>query len=162
MKAVIQRVRSASVEVGEQVVGQIANGLLVLLGVAKGDEEQDVAYMVEKIPHLRIFSDSAGKMNRSLVEVAGELLVVSQFTLLGDTRRGRRPGFDGAAPPDLAQQLYELVIGRLKAQGLHVEAGVFGATMLIKLENEGPVTFLLDSRRSETDKMGKASTPGFR
>ena len=148
MKAVIQRVRSASVEVGEQVVGQITNGLLVLLGVAKGDEEQDVAYMVEKIPHLRIFSDSAGKMNRSLVEVAGELLVVSQFTLLGDTHRGRRPGFDGAASPDLAQQLYELVIGRLKAQGLHVETGIFGAIMLIKLENDGPVTFLLDSRRS--------------
>ena len=148
MKAVIQRVRSASVEVGEQVVGQITNGLLVLLGVAKGDEEQDVAYMVEKIPHLRIFSDSAGKMNQSLVEVAGELLVVSQFTLLGDTHRGRRPGFDGAASPDLAQQLYELVIGRLKAQGLHVETGIFGAIMLIKLENDGPVTFLLDSRRS--------------
>lgn len=146
MRAVLQRVTRASVQVDGQVVGEIAAGLLVLLGVAKGDREADVRYMLEKIPGLRIFSDEHGKMNRSITELGGELLVVSQFTLLGDTDKGRRPGFDQAAPPDVARTLYEQVVAGLKQQGLTVEAGLFGAYMKVSLENDGPVTFILDSR----------------
>jgi len=150
MKAVIQRVTHASVKVDGQVVGKIGAGLVVLLGVAKGDGEADVRYMLEKIPGLRIFSDEQGKMNRSVTELAGEgggvVLVVSQFTLLGDTDKGRRPGFDQAAPPDVARMLYEQVIAGLKQRGLAVEAGRFGAYMKVSLENDGPVTFILDSR----------------
>lgn len=148
MKAVIQRVTGASVEVEGQVVGRIGLGLLVLLGVAKGDEERDIAYLVEKVQTLRIFADDQGKMNRSLIDVGGALLVVSQFTLLGDTAKGRRPGFDLAAPPETARALYEQAVGRLRAAGLPVETGVFGAHMHVELRNDGPVTFLLDSRRT--------------
>ena len=150
MKAVLQRVTRASVKVDGQVLGEIADGLLVLLGVAKGDGEADVRYMLEKIPGLRIFSDEQGKMNRSVTELAGEgggaVLVVSQFTLLGDTDRGRRPGFDLAASPDVARTLYEQVVAGLKQRGLAVETGLFGAYMTVSLENDGPVTFILDSR----------------
>ncbi len=147
MKAVIQRVTGASVEVEGQIVGRIGPGLLVLLGVAKGDEERDLAYLVEKVKTLRIFGDDQGKMNRSLIDVGGSLLVVSQFTLLGETGKGRRPGFDLAAPPEVARAWYEQAVDRLRGAGLTVETGVFGAHMQVELRNDGPVTFLLDSRR---------------
>ena len=147
MKAVIQRVTRASVAVDGKVVGQIRGGLLVLLGVAKGDTEVDLRYLVEKIPALRIFSDESGKMNRSLAEIGGGLLAISQFTLLGDTRKGRRPGFDQAADPATAKRLFEQFVGTLrKSTDLTIEAGVFGAHMKVELLNDGPVTFILDSR----------------
>ncbi len=148
MKAVIQRVTRASVEVDGQPIGTIGTGMLVLLGVAREDSESDVRYMIEKISALRIFSDQAGKMNLSVTEIGGALLVVSQFTLLGDTGKGRRPGFDKAAPPDQAQALYDRVIDGLKGRGLRTETGVFGAHMNVSLENDGPVTLILDSRAS--------------
>ncbi|MDP1947775.1 MAG: D-aminoacyl-tRNA deacylase [Nitrospirota bacterium] len=146
MKAVIQRVTRASVEVDGRVVGRIDAGLLVLLGVAKGDEETDGRYLVEKIRVLRIFSDAQGKMNRSLTDIGGSVLLVSQFTLLGRTTNGRRPSFDEAAPPDEAKRLYEAVAAELTAQGIPVETGVFAAHMQVELLNDGPVTFVLDSR----------------
>ena len=147
MKAVIQRVTHASVEVDGKVVGKIRTGLLVLLGVAKGDTEADVSYLAEKIPALRIFSDEAGKMNRSLAELGGGLLAVSQFTLLGDTKKGRRPGFDQAADPDTARRLFDHFVDTLRSTtDLTVETGVFGAHMRVDLLNDGPVTFILDSR----------------
>ena len=147
MKAVIQRVTRASVEVEGREVGAIGTGLLVLLGVAKGDGEPDCRFMVEKLRGLRIFADEAGKMNRSLVEAGGAILLVSQFTLLGNTKSGRRPGFEDAAPPEDAKRLYEQVSAALKALGTAVETGVFAAYMKVELVNDGPVTFLLDSRR---------------
>lgn len=150
MKAVIQRVISASVEVEGKIVGRIRSGLVVLLGVAKGDEESDGRYLVEKIRTLRIFSDEQGKMNRSLVDVGGSVLLVSQFTLLGRTANGRRPSFDGAAPPDEAKRLYEQVAADLRAQGTPVETGVFAAHMQVALLNDGPVTFMLDSREGRS------------
>lgn len=146
MRAVIQRVSRASVVVDGKVEGQIGAGLLVLLGVAKGDGAPDVQYMVEKIATLRIFGDQQGKMNLSLGEVGGAVLLVSQFTLVGDTDKGRRPGFDKAAPPDTARTLYDQVVDGLKGRGLRVETGLFGARMQVSLENDGPVTFILDSR----------------
>lgn len=146
MKAVIQRVTRASVEVEGRTVGAIDAGLLVLLGVAKGDGEADCRFMVDKLRGLRIFADEAGKMNRSLVDVGGAILLVSQFTLLGNTKSGRRPGFDDAAPPDEAKRWYEQVSGALKAQGTTVENGIFAAHMMVESVNDGPVTFLLDSR----------------
>lgn len=146
MKAVIQRVTRASVEVEGRTVGAIGEGLLVLLGVAKGDGEGDCRFMVEKLRGLRIFADDAGKMNRSLDEVQGAILLVSQFTLLGNTRSGRRPGFDDAAPPEEARRLYQDVLTALKTQGTVVESGVFAAHMKVELVNDGPVTFILDSR----------------
>ena len=147
MKAVIQRVTRAAVQVNGQVVGRIDAGLLVLLGVAKGDVERDLLYIIEKLQTLRIFGDEAGKMNLALSDVGGALLLVSQFTLLGDTTKGRRPGFDLAAPPEEARALYEEASNRLRAGGLRVETGVFGAHMQVELLNDGPVTFLLNSRR---------------
>lgn len=146
MKAVIQRVTRASVEVEGRTAGAIGEGLLVLLGVAKGDGEADCRFMVEKLRGLRIFADDAGKMNRSLDEVQGAILLVSQFTLLGNTRSGRRPGFDDAARPEEARRLYEDVLTALKTQGTVVESGVFAAHMKVELVNDGPVTFILDSR----------------
>jgi D-tyrosyl-tRNA(Tyr) deacylase len=145
MRAVIQRVSRAAVEVEGQAVGRIGPGLLVLLGVAKGDGPAEVDYMVDKLAGLRIFSDQDGKMNRSIADAGGALLVVSQFTLLGDTRQGRRPGFDAAAPPELARALYEQIVQALKARGLPVETGRFGAHMQVALENDGPVTFIVES-----------------
>lgn len=146
MKAVIQRVTRASVEVDGDIVGQIEAGLLVLLGVAKEDSESDAQHMVDKLIGLRIFSDAEGKMNRSIIDIGGQLLIVSQFTLLGDTSKGRRPGFDRAATPERALALYEQVIGMVRNRGIHAETGRFGAHMRVSLENDGPVTFLLDSR----------------
>lgn len=146
MKAVLQRVTSASVEVDGQIVGQIEGGLMVLLGVAKGDDESDARYLVDKIRTLRIFSDEQGKMNRSLADVGGAVLLVSQFTLLGRTTNGRRPSFDDAAPPDLAKRLYKQVAVDLRAGGTPVETGVFAAHMQVALVNDGPVTFTMDSR----------------
>ncbi len=147
MKAVIQRVTRASVEVEGQIVSRIGAGLLVLLGVAKGDDERDLSYLLEKLQTLRIFGDDQGKMNRSLVDVGGALLLVSQFTLLGDTSKGRRPGFDLAASPEAARALYEQAVERLRSAGLTVETGVFGAHMQVELLNDGPVTLIVDSRR---------------
>ena len=146
MKAVIQRVTRASVHVEGKTVGQIETGLLVLLGVAKGDGETDGRYLIEKIRTLRIFSDEQGKMNRSLEEVGGSVLVVSQFTLLGRTANGRRPSFDEAAPSAEAKRLYEQVVAGLRDRGTPVETGVFAAHMQIESLNDGPVTFVLDSR----------------
>jgi D-tyrosyl-tRNA(Tyr) deacylase len=146
MKAVIQRVTSASVHVEGKTVGRIESGLLVLLGVEKGDGEPDGRYLVEKIRTLRIFSDEQGKMNRSLVDIGGSVLLVSQFTLLGRTANGRRPSFDEAAPPEEARQLYEQVVKELRALGTFVETGVFSAHMQVELLNDGPVTFIIDSR----------------
>lgn len=146
MKAVLQRVTSASVTVDETLVGQITLGLLVLLGVEKGDDEQDGHYLVEKIRTLRIFPDGQGKMNRSLADVGGAVLLVSQFTLLGRTVNGRRPSFEEAAPPDEAKRLYEQVAAELRAEGTPVETGVFAAHMQVDLVNDGPVTFVLNSR----------------
>jgi D-tyrosyl-tRNA(Tyr) deacylase len=150
MKAVIQRVTSASVEVEGKIVGEIRSGLVVLLGVAKGDGESDGRYLVEKIRTLRIFSDEYGKMNRSLVDVGGSVLLVSQFTLLGRTANGRRPSFDEAAPPDEAKRLYERIATDLRTQGTAVETGVFAAHMKVALLNDGPVTFMLDSREGRS------------
>jgi D-tyrosyl-tRNA(Tyr) deacylase len=150
MKAVIQRVTRASVHVEGKTVGQIQSGLLVLLGVAKGDEESDGRYLVEKVRTLRIFSDEQGTMNRSLTDIEGAVLLISQFTLLGRTAKGRRPSFDEAAPPDEAKRLYEQVVSELRAQGTQVETGVFAAHMQVELLNDGPVTFVIDSRRGDS------------
>ena len=146
MKAVLQRVTCASVEVDRQIVGRIDGGLMVLLGVAKGDDGLDVRYIVDKIQGFRLFSDEQAKMKRSLVDVGGSVLLVSQFTLLGRTTNGRRPSFDDAAPPDLAHRLYEQVAADLREGGIRVETGVFAAHMQVTLVNDGPVTFMLDSR----------------
>lgn len=148
MRAVIQRVKEASVTVDGQVVGRSGKGLLVLLGVKDTDDNAHGSYISEKIANLRIFEDDEGKMNRSVLEVGGEILVVSQFTLFGDCRKGRRPGFSQAAVPDLAKALYEEVVQSLKEKGLHVEEGVFQAHMDVFLVNDGPVTLLLDSEKN--------------
>jgi D-tyrosyl-tRNA(Tyr) deacylase len=148
MRAVIQRVREARVEIAGETVGAIGMGMLVLLGVARGDTSGDAAYLAEKTAGLRIFEDGAGKMNLALAEVGGAVLVVSQFTLLGDCRKGRRPGFTEAAPPELADALYAEFAAALRARGLIVATGVFRAEMLVHLVNDGPVTLLLDSRKS--------------
>lgn len=153
MKAVIQRVISASVEVDGQVVGEIRHGLMVLLGVAKGDAESDIRYLIDKIRSLRIFSDEQGKMNRSLVDVGGAVLLVSQFTLLGRTANGRRPSFDDAAPPELAKRLYEQVATGLRESGTVVETGIFAAHMKVALVNDGPVTFVLDSQEGGSSRL---------
>ncbi len=152
MKAVIQRVVSASVAVEGSIIGHIAQGIVVLLGAAKGDDLHDVKFMVEKIPHLRIFSDSSGKMNVSLIEVGGAILLVSQFTLLGDLTKGKRPGFDLAAPPALAKQLYDSLIQQFREKSLYVATGEFGAHMQVTLQNDGPVTFILDSQNRQIPK----------
>lgn len=147
MRAVIQRVIRAAVVVNEQTVGAIERGLMVLLGVAQGDTVKDAAYLAEKAAGLRIFEDDAGKMNLSVEEINGSILVVSQFTLLGDCRKGRRPGFTDAAPPQLADALYETFVDVLRKRGIHVATGIFRADMQVSLVNEGPVTMLLDSRK---------------
>lgn len=147
MRAVLQRVSSAQVTVADEVVGRIGRGFLVLLGVAVGDSEEDARYLAEKIARLRIFEDEAGKMNLSLQEVGGELLAVSQFTLLADCRQGRRPGFSAAAPPALAKALYEGFVAMVRQRGLAVATGIFQAEMAVQLVNEGPVTILLDSKK---------------
>ena len=147
MKAVIQRVDSASVSVGGSEISRIGAGLLVLLGVEKGDAEKDADFLLDKIIHLRIFEDGEGKMNRSLADIAGELLVVSQFTLLADCRKGRRPSFTDAADPEQAETLYQYLLSRAREKIPRVAAGRFQAMMKVGLVNDGPVTILLDSRR---------------
>lgn len=148
MRAVIQRVSRASVTVDGQVVGRIDSGLLALLAVADGDTQADLDYTASKIRDVRIFPDAEGRMNRSVVDSGGAVLVVSQFTLMGDVRNGRRPGFTGAAAPDVARRVYEDLVARLRRDGLRVETGVFQAHMHVELVNDGPVTILVDSRRA--------------
>jgi D-tyrosyl-tRNA(Tyr) deacylase len=145
MRIVLQRVKSARVDVAGETVGSIGSGLLILLGVTHTDKEEDAAYLANKVVQLRIFADDTGRMNRSLVEAQGALLVVSQFTLYGDCRKGRRPSFDRAASPEQARSLYEGFIQRLKSSNIAVATGVFQAEMEIHLINDGPVTFILDS-----------------
>lgn len=147
MRAVIQRVRRAQVTVNGEITGKIDCGLLVLLGVAPADAKADADYLAEKIAGLRIFEDESGKMNRSVTDVSGALLVVSQFTLYGDVRKGKRPSFDGAAPPQQARELYEYFVERIRATGLPCETGRFQENMQIELINDGPVTILLDSTK---------------
>lgn len=147
MRAIIQRVSQASVVVATQTVGAIGQGLLVLLGVAQGDASKDAAYLADKTAGLRIFADDTGKMNRCVADIAGSILVVSQFTLLGDCRKGRRPGFTDAAPPELADALYEEYVNALRSRGITVATGVFRADMQVALVNDGPVTIMLDSRK---------------
>jgi D-tyrosyl-tRNA(Tyr) deacylase len=145
VRAVVQRVSSASVEVDSQTVASIGAGLLVLLGVARGDGEREAQWLADKIAGLRVFEDQAGKMNLSVQEVGGAALVVSQFTLLGDCRRGRRPSFTDAAPPEEAERLYQVFAARLRETGLRTETGVFQAHMQVPLVNDGPVTLMLDT-----------------
>lgn len=145
MKAVLQRVSEASVSVGGQAVSAIGRGLLVLVGVADGDGEPEARWMAEKTANLRIFEDDAGKMNLSVLEAGGEVLAVSQFTLLADARKGRRPGFSGAAAPEAAEAMYSRFAELLRQQGCPVKQGVFQAHMQVSLVNDGPVTIVLDS-----------------
>jgi len=148
MRAVIQRVSRAQVKVDGQTVGEIGCGFLILLGVAATDTEADADYLADKIAGLRIFEDEAGKMNRALADVGGAALVVSQFTLYGDVRRGKRPSFDASAPAEKARQLYEYFVGRIRCMGLKCETGKFQADMQVELVNDGPVTILLDSAKT--------------
>lgn len=147
MRAVIQRVTRANVSIDEQVVGEIKKGLVVLLGIARDDAQEDVEYLINKIVSLRIFDDEEGKMNRSLKDVSGGLLVVSQFTLYGDVRRGLRPSWSDAAPPETAEPLYERFLTKAREMVELVQAGSFRKMMLVELVNDGPVTILLDSRK---------------
>jgi D-aminoacyl-tRNA deacylase len=153
MRAVVQRVSRAKVTINDRtnngwISGEIGLGLLVLLGVGHEDSETDATYLAEKIAGLRIFEDADGKMNRSVLDVGGSVLAVSQFTLYGDVRRGKRPSFDAAAPPDLARRLYEFFVERVRAAGLRCETGRFQEMMQVELANEGPVTILLDSGKA--------------
>ncbi|HEY4961129.1 MAG TPA: D-aminoacyl-tRNA deacylase [Terriglobales bacterium] len=143
----MQRVTRSSVKVNGELTGKIAEGLLVLLGVAQEDAESDAEYLAEKITGLRIFEDEQGKMNRSVVDIGGAVLAVSQFTLFGDVRKGKRPSFDAAARPERAQTLYEYFVERIRALGLHCETGRFQQIMEVELVNQGPVTILLDSKK---------------
>lgn len=147
MRAVVQRVSRAKVTVDGWIAGEIGLGLLVLLGVGNADTETDVNYLADKVVGLRIFEDADGKMNLSVIDVGGSVLAVSQFTLYGDVRRGKRPSFDAAAPPDTARRLYELFVERIRAGGLRCETGRFQEMMQVELINEGPVTILLDSNK---------------
>jgi D-aminoacyl-tRNA deacylase len=148
MRAVVQRVSRARVSVGEEVVGKIGPGLLVLLGVAKSDNVAQAEYLAAKITGLRVFNDENGKMNLSLAETQGAVLAVSQFTLHGDARKGKRPSFDEAAPPELARELYEYFVAKIREVGIPCETGRFQALMQVELVNDGPVTILLDSTRA--------------
>ena len=148
MRAVVQRVSRARVTINDWISGEIGLGLLILLGVGHEDNETDVDYLAEKIAGLRIFEDADGKMNRSVRDAGGSVLAVSQFTLYGDVRRGKRPSFDDAAPPDHARRLYELFVERIRAAGLACETGRFQEMMQVELVNEGPVTILLDSKKN--------------
>jgi D-tyrosyl-tRNA(Tyr) deacylase len=154
MKVVIQRVTRASVRVDEEVIGEIGAGLVVLVGVAQGDTSEDIEYLVEKIVNLRIFADAEGKFNLSALEVKGDLLLVSQFTLLASTRKGRRPGFTDAAPPDQADILFNQFVEKTRASGLKVATGKFQAHMLVEIYNDGPVTIVIDSRERLESRHG--------
>lgn len=149
MRAVLQRVRSARVEVADKVVGEIGVGLLVLLGVAQGDGSAQARALAKKTAELRIFEDAEGKMNLSVQEIGGAVLAVSQFTLLADCRKGRRPGFSAAAPPEVANSLYQEYMTALRASGLTVATGIFQAEMQVHLVNDGPVTLLLDTEKGQ-------------
>ena len=148
MRAVVQRVISSRVEVDGKVVGEIRKGFNVLLGISREDTLKDMSYMEEKLKGLRVFEDEAGKMNHSLQEVGGEILLISQFTLYGDARKGRRPSFIEAAAGEEAEKIYETMVRNLRGSGLTVETGTFGAKMNVLIENDGPVTILLDSRKT--------------
>ena len=148
MRAVVQRVASSRVTVDERVTGEVKKGLLVLLGVTHDDTSKDVDYMVDKVTNLRIFEDENDKMNLSLKDIGGEVMAVSQFTLYGDARKGRRPSFSDAARPDVANPFYEEFVEKLRAQGITVGTGVFGAHMMVELTNDGPVTILLESKKA--------------
>lgn len=146
MRAVIQRVTASEVHVGNETIGHIGSGLLVLLGISQSDQEKDADYLADKIARLRIFEDDDGKMNRSLVETGGEMLIVSQFTLLGDCRKGRRPSFVQAAPPEKAERLYDRFVYQIRLKGISVATGQFQAKMAVSLVNDGPVTLILESK----------------
>jgi D-tyrosyl-tRNA(Tyr) deacylase len=146
VKALLQRVSAASVSVAGEVVGRIGRGVVVLVGVAHGDSEKDARYLAQRTVNLRIFSDETGRFNLSALDIGGELLVVSQFTLLADTRKGRRPSFTDAAPPPQAEELFELFVSEARASGLRVETGRFQQHMQLEIHNDGPVTIMLDSR----------------
>ena len=149
MRAVLQRVAKARVCVDGNIVGKIGSGLCILLGVGTGDADQDVAWLAEKVVNLRIFEDEEGKMNRSLLEVGGGALIVSQFTLYGDCRKGRRPSFGEAASPEEGKRLYEHFVAQLGRHGVKTACGVFQAHMLVEIANDGPVTFILDTRKEQ-------------
>jgi D-tyrosyl-tRNA(Tyr) deacylase len=146
MKALVQRVSRASVSVGDDIVGEIGPGLVVFLGVAQGDSQEDASYLANKVVNLRIFADEASKFDLSALETRGEILIVSQFTLLADSRKGRRPSFTEAAPPDLAEELYEFFMEQVRSIGLKVETGLFQEHMLVQIYNDGPVTISLESK----------------
>lgn len=148
MRCVVQRVTSSSVSVSGKTVGSIGPGLMVLIGIASEDTEADLKYMAEKVPNLRIFDDEAGVMNRSILDAGGSILAVSQFTLYGDARGGRRPSYFRAAKPDKADDLYEQLVARWREKGIHVETGIFRTDMQVSLVNDGPVTILLDSEKN--------------
>jgi len=147
VKALLQRVSGASVSVAEEVVGKIGRGLVIFVGVANGDTEKDAQYLAQRTVNLRLFSDEVGRFNLSALDIQGELLLVSQFTLLADTKKGRRPSFTDAAPPSQAEQLFEQFVGQVRATGLKVETGRFQQYMQVEIHNDGPVTILLDSKR---------------
>jgi D-tyrosyl-tRNA(Tyr) deacylase len=145
--AVVQRVTESKVHIDDQTIGEIGRGLLVLLGISKSDEEKDADYLADKVANLRILEDEDGKMNRSLVDSGGEMLVVSQFTLLGDCRKGRRPSFVEAAPPEKAERLYDYFVYQVKSKGISAATGQFQAKMAVSLVNDGPVTLILESKQ---------------
>jgi D-tyrosyl-tRNA(Tyr) deacylase len=146
MKALVQRVSRASVSVNERIVGKIGPGLVVFLGVAQDDSKEDAIYLANKVANLRIFADESSHFSLSALDTRGDILIVSQFTLLGDTRKGRRPDFTGAARPDLAKQLYEFFVDQVRATGLKTETGLFQEHMLVEIHNDGPVTISLESK----------------
>jgi D-tyrosyl-tRNA(Tyr) deacylase len=152
MKALLQRVTSASVTVDGETVGKIGHGLVVFIGVANDDTQDDIEYLLNKIPQLRIFDDTEGKFNLSALDLRGELLLVSQFTLLAATRKGRRPGFTDAAPPDIAENLFNQFVAQARTTGLKVETGRFQTHMNVTIENDGPVTIFIDSRERLTSR----------
>lgn len=147
MRAVVQRVKSANVKVDDKIMGSIEQGILLLLGIEETDEEIDLEYICDKVPNLRIFEDENGKMNNNLLDLGGSILVISQFTLLGDARKGRRPSFIAAARPDKAIPMYEKFIAKMKEKNIFTQTGEFGADMKVELINDGPVTILLDSKK---------------
>ena len=148
MRALLQRVRYGCVKVNENVIGEIGNGLVVLLGIHKDDSYDDVEYLAKKIVELRAFSDSDGKINLSAIEINAQILVVPQFTLYGDCRKGRRPSFESAASPEVAKPLYEAFISEIEQSGLLIKQGMFGASMMVEIHNDGPVTFLIHSKNA--------------
>ena len=149
MKALVQRVSRASVSVNDKIVGKIGQGLVVFLGVAQGDSKEDASYLANKVVNLRIFADESSKFSLSALDTRGDILVVSQFTLLADSRKGRRPSFTEAAPPDLAKELYEFFVEQVRSTGLKVETGLFQEHMLVEIYNDGPVTISLESKTSK-------------